>query len=581
MDSLRDQLAKLFPKLGKEDEVQPQRPPARETQHVPVKASLNASQDWKDGVTPLRSYGRKENVSTKVVQKDPIVIRRPAPAATSKVLTPTSTPTPTPTPTPTASPRATTVAKVTQPTVRQSQFGGLRQPALSRDAEFKYPDTWVSAGAALQPPQGGNGPVLPIRMGIDFGTAYTKVALRVGSASGQVFFVPWSGIRNHDAAHYLPGEISISPDGVVWPGRTPDAAEVRNDLKLPFIDRDISSREQFGAAIAFLAWVMRYSRAWLYETQSSLLRGRKLVWTVNLGCPTDSWAARDMRFSYEAMGTFAWELSQTPRDIGWEYSVSMAGLGKPSLGNIGLDGLHLMPEFIAQIYGYVKSPQRRDGLHLLMDVGAGTVDLATFNIGPDQQAEGDQYNIFASKVMPLGTHYLMADRIKSIASPLNWDDFRPVLSAKEFASAAKTTDAKIIAADNSFEQRVRDPILQLLTHTHTNRYGKAPEWNEGLPAFLSGGGAGCDVYADALTAAFQTHGVPLKRTPFPLLEEVSRLQGVGSKSFHRLSVAYGLTFDAESVGRILAPHEIEDAPRFDPNVDVPKERPDRDELYPK
>jgi hypothetical protein len=75
--------------------------------------------------------------------------------------------------------------------------------------------------------------------------------------------------------------------------------------------------------------------------------------------------------------------------------------------------------------------------------------------------------------------------------------------------------------------------------------------------------------------------VPYRRTSFPLLDEASAGGSFNSSEFHRLSVAYGLTFDAQSIGRILAPHEVDDAPAYDPVVDVPRERPDRDELYPK
>ena len=162
-----------------------------------------------------------------------------------------------------------------------------------------------------------------------------------------------------------------------------------------------------------------------------------------------------------------------------------------------------------------------------------------------------------------------------------WHDMQAVPAAGEFAAAAGVEVSRVAVADAEFGAELTRAILLLLGYTHARRYGRAPEWREGLPAFLCGGGANCEVYANSLASAFKGHGVPLLRTPFPLLEEATRLKGVGEQNFHRLSVAYGLTFDAESIGRILAPHEIEDAPRFDPKADVYRERPDRDDLYPK
>jgi hypothetical protein len=105
--------------------------------------------------------------------------------------------------------------------------------------------------------------------------------------------------------------------------------------------------------------------------------------------------------------------------------------------------------------------------------------------------------------------------------------------------------------DEEFIAGVAAVLKRILDYTHNKRYGKAPEWREGLPAFLSGGGSDCEIYLRSLALAFAKHGVPLKRTAFPLLQEV---EGSGEGNFHRLSVAYGLTFDAESVGRILSPH---------------------------
>jgi len=162
-----------------------------------------------------------------------------------------------------------------------------------------------------------------------------------------------------------------------------------------------------------------------------------------------------------------------------------------------------------------------------------------------------------------------------------WDDFATVPSVTEFATRANVDPVKVSEIDTAFSNEVRQVVANLLGYTHTHRYGKAPEWREGLPTFLSGGGSGCAVYIRGLSSAFSQQGVRLKLMPFPLLEEASKSEGMDEKGFHRLSVAYGLTFDADSIGRILAPHEIDNAPRFDPSVDRPRERLDRDDLYPK
>jgi hypothetical protein len=586
VENLKDQLARLFPNLGGEERKADRR--RVETVHTAKVAPSIDEGDWKKGVTPLAPSDRSALDHHRLERKPRLRPTKPAPLASKHApRRPASIPqakAPTQKITKQAA-RPIVAGAGDGPTARVGRlepaphFGSLRPPALTREGEYKDADAWVYRGSLRQVPGGGKGPVLPVRMGIDFGTAYTKVALRIAD---RVFFVSWNGIRKGNYPYFLPGEVALLGDGSVCLGRAPKAEEVRCDLKLPFLVRHLRSREQFAAALAFLAHVMRYARAWLYETHASLLHGRQLAWVVNLGCPTNSWAAQDLKFSYETLGYFAWQLSQTPGSIAWSDAMALPNAARPTLESIGLDDIKLVPEFVAQIAGYVRSPQRRDGLHLLMDVGAGSLDVATFNVFFDKKNEEDRYPIFASEVLPLGTHFLMAKRYRDLdLSDTSWDDFAMVPSASDYASQAQVDPQKVTEIDAVFSSEVSRAVQKLLDYTHTRRYGKASEWRNGLPAFLSGGGAECDIYSSGLAAAFRRHGVSLKRTPFPLLEEASRSEGISEKIFHRLSVAYGLTFDAESIGRILAPHEIEDAPRFDPVVDKPRERPDRDELYPK
>lgn len=593
MASLRDELKKWFANAGHRVEKADN---AKQIPSAPAPTNINQNDlDWKRGVTPKKAG---ETGANAIVQNRSIlslsrwVKRSSSPQATQQshmpaapkqsagasiLATPSRAPTSTPQPGRKSAPNQTS-AKISSPP-SLLRFGTVKQPVLSRENEFKDPDNWVSDGAALQASQGGTGRVLPVRIGVDFGTAYTKLAIR---AADKVFFVPWSGIRNSEARYLLPGELCRLESNSLRLGRSPSAAEVRSDLKLPFLSSQSSTPAQQAAAMAFLALVMRYARAWLYHTHSPLVTGRRLAWELNLGCPTNSWSSGPLRSVYERVAVRAWQLSQAKDGISWEGAATLLGPLNVSLEDLGLDGLHLMPEFIAQIAGYVRSPQRRNGLHMLMDVGAGTVDVATFNVAYDNVKEEDRYPIFASEVLPLGTHFLMATRLRSLGREQSeWDDLQAIPDEEELARRLNADRHQLQAADQEFATRLRGEIKRVLSYTRAQRYGKAPEWREGLPVFLSGGGSDCDIYSRALAATCAACNVPHRRTSFPLLDEAAAGGSFNSTEFHRLSVAYGLTFDAQSIGRILAPHEVDDAPAYDPVVDAPRERPDRDELYPK
>lgn len=594
MESLKDQLAKFFPALqrpAKAAVVAPKTP-------VAVKAAESRAEkkviDWKVGVTPITSNGKiplnrsRRQLSTD--DADEVIGRNSRPLRPQSIDSSSGAHVKTEITLKTnaGKPVKGQLEKVQAGTVQPAQskkkstthFGSASVVPLTRANEFKRPDSWVWAGHSLNTDMLSKGKTTQVRIGVDFGTAYTKVALHV---AGQVLFVPWHGMRQHDSVYYLPGEISVLPDDSVYVGRSPDAKLIYNNLKLPFLERNISTREQFCATVAYLAWVMKYVRGWLYSSQAGLLRGRNIAWEVNLGCPSNSWGAKDLKFSYETLGLLAWQLSQEERDIRWRDVESLVNGGRPRYESIGLDSqIHLIPEFIAQIVGYVKSPQRRDGLHLLMDIGAGTLDLATFNVVHDKIKEADRYPIFASKVLPMGTHFLMSSRLEKAGGAKGiFDDLQPVPTAQDFATRAKAKLADVQVADKEFQELVTRSVYGVLDYTRALRYPMAPEWTLGLPAFISGGGAGCDIYVSSLIAAFQRKGVPLRRTPFPLLDDAAKLDGIGVGNFHRLSVAYGLTFDSESVGHILAPNEIADAPIINSGKIPTQNRPDRDELYPK
>lgn len=591
MGSLHDELKKWLRSAGR-----PER--AESAQQIPSMPPLvepdQKRSDWKRGVTPMApgKAGDMATVQVRSILKLATWARRgiSAPPKETKpelrrgsgVLR-TAVPAPQGR-LPTAEPQARSARKgekLAQESAAPSllRFGSAPQPLLSRELEFKDPENWVADGAELQAPEGGVGRVLPVRLGVDFGTAYTKIAIR---AADKVFFVPWTGTRNSGMHYLLPGELCRLESDSLLLGRAASAAEIRSDLKLPFLSNQSSTPTQQAAAMAFLALAIRYARAWLYRTQPALVGGRKLAWELNLGCPTNSWSSGSLRRVYESVAVRAWQLSQAKSEIKWESAVALLGPFDVSLEEVGLDGVHLMPEFVAQIAGYVRSPQRKNGLHMLMDVGAGTVDLATFNVAYDDVREEDRYPIFASEVLPLGTHFLMATRLRCLGrEKAEWDDLQAIPDQDELAKLLDADRGRLQLADHEFATRLRGEIKRVLSYTRAQRYGKAPEWREGLPVFLSGGGSDCDTYSRALAVACASSNVPHRRSSFPLLEEAVAGGAFKSSEFHRLSVAYGLTFDAQSIGRILAPHEVDDAPAYDPVVDTPCSRPDRDELYPK
>lgn len=167
----------------------------------------------------------------------------------------------------------------------------------------------------------------------------------------------------------------------------------------------------------------------------------------------------------------------------------------------GLDHLAIVPEFAAQMTGYAKSPKRNEGLHLLVDCGAGTLDVVIFNVHRNAHEHVDQFPIFASAVKPLGTHYLMANRLAAFDSVYHWNDTDLVPSLPELARRLKCPQRELQDRDNDFRDRVAAVVNEVLAVTKARRYPTSPAWREGLPVFLTGGGAVCVVFREAIHRA--------------------------------------------------------------------------------
>jgi hypothetical protein len=240
----------------------------------------------------------------------------------------------------------------------------------------------------------------------------------------------------------------------------------------------------------------------------------------------------------------------------------------------------VVPEFVAQIAGYLGSPQVSEGLHALIDVGAATLDVATFNVvlGSDLDSS-PRIPIFFSAVRPLGTHYLYHNRHSRLGLDLEWDDASPVEPADGFAKRYGKRSGEVDAVDADFVNRVVNCIAGVIDGTRTNTRGdpRSLAWREGLPIFVTGGGSGCDLYRRAIDAV----QIEMKRrlgssSRFRFIEMDplgAKVPQFGVETGGRLTVAVGLTQDAENIARVVPHRDIE------PISQTAKKRVDHSEIY--
>ena len=198
-----------------------------------------------------------------------------------------------------------------------------------------------------------------------------------------------------------------------------------------------------------------------------------------------------------------------------------------------------------------------------MDVGAGTLDLAAFNVANDIGTEDTVYPIFSAKVSPLGTHYLMERRVSgSGIANATWSDSQHIPSVDTLSDRWNVEPSRLEHIDTEFRRNVRAEIVQLLTYTKNQRYQLSRNWTDGLPVFLVGGGASVSVYREALENALNAKKIPLIAIGQEIPAQLRSTGSTTSTDFSRLTVAYGLAIDPAISGRIRPANTItNEAPR--------------------
>lgn len=454
------------------------------------------------------------------------------------------------------------------------------QPRIDGGCSLNMPE-WSDVGRSLQHPEhrGERSTPMAVRVGVDFGTAFTKVAIRAG-----VDLVPvdWSAVTGDDSetgCYVVPGFVARAPDGeFCW--RFLADSDIQGNLKLPAIEMAATDECPI-ATVAYLALVIRYARAFLYRNAEvgRKLAGRSLRWELNIGCPTEPHENPKVVDLFRRIARTAWLLAAEERLA--EQDVAAAWTLADCETDLEAEP-GVVPEFVAQIAGYLGSPQAKPGLHALIDIGAATLDVATFNVVlRNDQASPPRIPIFFSAVRPLGTHYLRHNRHSRLGLDLAWNDATPVEPTDEFGQRNDKPLDEVVAVDEEFAGKVAHCVIGVIDGTRTSARGdpRSAAWREGLPIFVTGGGSNCVLYRQAVEVVQREVRLRVGQrqsssTPFRLIELSSTIGSARQLAAgDRLTVAFGLTEDAENIARVVPHRDIE------PITYGTKERVDHTDLY--
>lgn len=451
----------------------------------------------------------------------------------------------------------------------------------------------------------GHGPeITDLVIGLDFGTLSTRVIVRspyVGA--GRAFPVSWP-VASDSPPQFLPVGLCGDPSSKLTLAKDWRNPADRN-LKTDLMDHP-NCRHARARAAAYLGMTLREARGYVLDTQYEAYGQYRLRWAVNVGIPSAGYDDEEVRGAFLCVARAAWSLSRCSQPM--TLSAAMAGLqAAENTETIDADpdlaGIEVVPEIAALVAGYARSHHRRQGLHVMMDVGASTIDICGFGL---QDSDGDdQYFLHTALVRRLGIHELHRRRMEkidlsspqpSLRVPQSLDPFSEVSAAGtdyvEDLEDSLRNELDLI--DEGYVEECTGALMSVIRQLRGRRDPNSQTWKTGLPLFRAGGGGrhwlitlAVGKADDRLSTMRPAKGI--RAEPLPTLEALAdarsslrdqsskdgrqekgrdhRGEALGradqSSSEHiaeRLGVAFGLSFDSSGIGQITPPSEIEDVP---------------------
>lgn len=399
-------------------------------------------------------------------------------------------------------------------------------------------------------------------IGLDFGTSCTKVVIGTPYEQERAFLVPFKGIAHNSNSYLLPTHISIEQGHYYLP-KTAERGQFA-DLKLKLIKTFASPDDEcyLEHAVAYLSLVFRYARTWFLESYKTVFGERKVVWLANVGVPSATFECDDLTEIYRKAVLTAWLVSvqegDVTRKLVSEVTESLHS-GKQS-ADLSLD-LEVFPEVAAEVAGYARSEHRREGLHLMVDVGAGTMDVCGFILHRDNGV--DKYPLLSSSVKLLGALQLDRTRRDAVATAVSnchqelmSDGISPICNdLGAYIPDIDSIGNQIKTAQNGFSKACKIHVRSVVKHLRQSMDPHADAWDNGMPIFLCGGGSAISLYkelvddlSDWLRKNTTARGVA-RHIP---LEKPEKLEGdINVEDFHRFAVAWGLSWPSWEIGEII------------------------------
>ncbi len=406
-------------------------------------------------------------------------------------------------------------------------------------------------------------PLIPVVLGLDFGTFSTKVIARRRNESSAVVLEldqPCAGYPSFA----LPSLIRVT-DGKVFFGKCAAQAvggELHRSLKVSLLTGygqgpGVAVSGDHGLTVdglvaLYLSWVLARTRKWLDGEYGP----NRVNLFVNAAAPMDHYEDPILRDRYLRIVNCAWNAVFGPRPVAVEQGCSVHSLGNwlreslapgTEIESSATRRFDVLPESVAPIVSLSRDPRMRAGMYLIVDMGAGTTEFSV-NHAPE----------------PGGNQKVLCYYDQSI-----------LLGAEQFDAPPPGE------SDESLTNRLLRSLCQTWGKGYlkdASNHAARQRWKE-LTVLLAGGGT-CrpglreriERHQTAVMYAFSSHDCKYSvKTHVPAgLEFRPPNAGAQADAFF-LSVAHGLSFPRRTWPEFFEPRQVEhlgEAPRR-PRPDLP------------
>lgn len=451
------------------------------------------------------------------------------------------------------------------PSAPRIQYLPQPQPPVNPDA---------SASSSL--------PGVDLVLGIDFGTSCTKVVIGDPGWRAKSYPVPLMENAQGLSRFLVPSRLKFKT--------SEDRQILYGNLKMRLMEEpdDEGIRE---LAALYLASIIRHSLDWFKRNLNRHYAARQPSWSLNLGFPAKSVdAATPLVKAYREVARLAVLLGTSDLALSLQ-SISQVSSGKFSSDFASIippDRIQIYPEIAAQLASYVNSPYRLYGNLLLVDVGAGTLDVSTLILHADKEQEICSFHF--CEVARFGTVPLIEARVAAMNAETPNCAVLDINSVQDGISAAPEQPTGLLRAGqrispcltkafNEASGVFADGMIQVALRCLTQFKVRQRDahanpsfnpWPGHLRFFLTGGGSRSSFYRkhfaegrleselapftrwhrDAGRRAKDGEGLRLDSLPLP--KDLEGFPESLKNDFDRLSVAHGLAYGAENLMHVTA-----------------------------